>query len=77
MMVYGILSKDDPFKYKKIINEKNLKNYSLTSINYILNKANMKIIDIEFNDINGGSIAVYVLLKLLQILKYQNIQSLF
>ena len=38
--------------------QEHLEYYSLTSINYILNKANMKIIDIEFNDINGGSIAV-------------------
>lgn len=38
--------------------QEHIEYYSLTSINYILNKANLKIIDIEFNDINGGSIAV-------------------
>ena len=32
--------------------------YSLSSIEYILDKADMKIIDLELNDINGGSIAV-------------------
>jgi len=32
--------------------------YSLSSIEYILDKANMRIIDLELNEINGGSIAV-------------------
>ena len=32
--------------------------YSMKCINFILNKANLKVIDHEFNDINGGSISV-------------------
>jgi hypothetical protein len=32
--------------------------YSLSSIEYILDKAGMKIIDLELNEINGGSIAI-------------------
>jgi len=32
--------------------------YSMKSLDYILNKAGMKIIDIQLNDVNGGSLAV-------------------
>jgi SAM-dependent methyltransferase len=32
--------------------------YSMKSLDYILNMAGMRIIDIELNDINGGSLAV-------------------
>lgn len=32
--------------------------YSMKCIDFILNKANLKVIDHEFNDINGGSISV-------------------
>lgn len=45
------------FSYDTICHE-HLEYYSLTSIKYILDKSNFKIIDIKFNDINGGSIAV-------------------
>lgn len=38
--------------------QEHLEYYSLTSIKHILDKANLTIIDVEFNDINGGSIAV-------------------
>jgi len=34
--------------------------YSLTSLNYLVSKAGMKIIDIGFNDINGGSFWVNI-----------------
>lgn len=38
--------------------QEHLEYYSLISVKYILDKANLKIIDIELNDINGGSFAV-------------------
>ena len=48
--------------YDTICHE-HLEYYSLTSIKYILDKANFKIIDIEFNEINGGSFALTVAKK--------------
>lgn len=38
--------------------QEHLEYYSLLSVKYILDKAGMRIIDIELNDINGGSFAV-------------------
>ena len=38
--------------------QEHLEYYSLISVKYILDKSNLKIIDIEQNDINGGSFAV-------------------
>lgn len=38
--------------------QEHLEYYSLISVKYILDKSNLKIIDIELNDINGGSFAV-------------------
>jgi hypothetical protein len=38
--------------------QEHLEYYSVMSVQYILDKAGMKIIDIEMNDINGGSFAV-------------------
>ena len=35
-----------------------LEYYSIHSINYIMKKSKLKIIDITRNDINGGSIAI-------------------
>ena len=35
-----------------------LEYYSLTAVQYILSKADMKIVDVRLNDINGGSFAV-------------------
>jgi hypothetical protein len=32
--------------------------YSMKSLDFILNKAGMRIVDVEMNDINGGSLAV-------------------
>jgi hypothetical protein len=43
--------------YDTICHE-HLEYYSLSVIKNILNKANLKILDVEFNDINGGSFAV-------------------
>ena len=37
--------------------------YSLKSIKYIFDKSNLKIIDIKFNEINGGSFAISVAKK--------------
>ena len=48
--------------YDTICHE-HLEYYSLTSIKYILDKSNFKIIDIEFNEINGGSFALTVAKK--------------
>mgnify|MGYP001162384218 FL=1 len=50
------------FSYDTICHE-HLEYYSLTSIKYILDKTNFKIIDIEFNEINGGSFALTVAKK--------------
>lgn len=44
--------------YDTICHE-HLEYYSLTSINRLLNLAELEIIDIEFNNANGGSIGVY------------------
>ncbi len=38
--------------------QEHLEYYSLIAVKYILDKTNLKIIDIELNDINGGSFAV-------------------
>ncbi len=38
--------------------QEHLEYYSLISVKYILEKSNLKILDIELNDINGGSFAV-------------------
>lgn len=35
-----------------------LEYYSFTSIYSILNRANLKVVDVEFNDINGGSFSI-------------------
>ncbi len=48
--------------YDTICHE-HLEYYSLTSIEYILNKANLRIIDISLNSINGGSFAITVCKK--------------
>jgi hypothetical protein len=48
--------------YDTICHE-HLEYYSLNSIEYILNQANLKIIDLEFNSINGGSFALNVAKK--------------
>ena len=48
--------------YDTICHE-HLEYYSLQSIMYILNKSNFKIVDIELNDINGGSFALTVAKK--------------
>ena len=51
-----------PFMLKKnsydTICHEHLEYYSLTVVKKILKKANLKILDVEFNDINGGSFAV-------------------
>lgn len=38
--------------------QEHLEYYSLIAVKYILEKANLRIIDIELNDINGGSFAI-------------------
>ena len=43
--------------YDTICHE-HLEYYSLNNILYILEKVNMKIVDIQFNSINGGSFAI-------------------
>lgn len=43
--------------------QEHLEYYSLISVNRILEKCNLKIIDIEMNDINGGSFALTVCKK--------------
>jgi len=48
--------------YDTICHE-HLEYYSLQSIKYIFDKANLKIIDIKFNKINGGSFAISVAKK--------------
>ena len=48
--------------YDTICHE-HLEYYSLTSVKYILDQVGLKIVDIEFNDINGGSFALSVAKK--------------
>tara|TARA_Y100001970_G_scaffold293344_1_gene439561 strand:- start:2505 stop:3728 length:1224 start_codon:yes stop_codon:yes gene_type:complete len=48
--------------YDTICHE-HLEYYSLKSLKYILDKSNFKIIEIELNDINGGSFAITVAKK--------------
>ena len=48
--------------YDTICHE-HLEYYSLRSIKYILDEADFKIIDLDFNDINGGSFALCVAKK--------------
>lgn len=45
--------------YDTICHE-HLEYYSLKSINYILRKSNLRIVDAKLNEVNGGSIAVVV-----------------
>lgn len=45
--------------YDTICHE-HLEYYSLKQIQWMCNKANLKIIDVEFNDINGGSFSITV-----------------
>ena len=52
--------------YDTICHE-HLEYYSLTSIKYIFDKCNLKIIDIKFNNINGGSLQLR-----LQKIPYEN-----
>jgi hypothetical protein len=47
------------YSYDTICHE-HLEYYSLKSLKYILDKVGFKIIDLEFNDINGGSFALTV-----------------
>ena len=57
--------------YDTICHE-HLEYYSLKTIKYILDQVGFKIIDLEFNDINGGSFALTVSKKnqnILNILK--------
>lgn len=76
--------------YDTICHE-HLEYYSLKSIKYVLDKSNFKIIDIELNDINGGSFSLTVakknsskeesflvdwLLKKEDIYKYNKIETL-
>lgn len=48
--------------YDTICHE-HLEYYSLTSLEYIFNKAKLRIIDISLNSINGGSFAITVCKK--------------
>ena len=47
------------FSYDTICHE-HLEYYSLTSLKYILDKSHFKIVDVELNQINGGSFSVTV-----------------
>lgn len=42
------------------IGEEHLCYYSLSSFQYLLNKTNLQIFDVEINDVNSGSIRIYV-----------------
>jgi hypothetical protein len=52
-----VLSMIDTNSYDTICHE-HVEYYSFTSIEHILTNADLKVIDIELNDINGGSIAI-------------------
>lgn len=45
--------------FEAIVNE-HIEYYSLQAVEYILDKADMKVEDIEFNDVNGGSFRLYI-----------------
>ena len=58
--------------YDTICHE-HLEYYSLKTIKYILDHVGFKIIDLEFNDINGGSFALTVAKKTANYLEYSRI----
>ena len=58
--------------YDTICHE-HLEYYSLKTIKYIFDKVGFKIIDLEFNDINGGSFALTVSKKNQNILNIQKL----
>jgi len=58
--------------YDTICHE-HLEYYSLKTIKYIFDKAGLKIIDLEFNDINGGSFAITVSKKKAKYPEYSRI----
>jgi hypothetical protein len=45
------------------IGEEHLCYYSLTSFKYLLNLTNLEIFDVEINDVNSGSIRIYITKK--------------
>jgi hypothetical protein len=61
--------------YDTICHE-HLEYYSLYSIKKILDSANLKIIDISFNNINGGSFALTVAKKISKYLENKNIYKI-
>jgi hypothetical protein len=60
------------YSYDTICHE-HLEYYSLKSLKYILDKVGFKIIDLEFNDINGGSFALTVAKKKSKFADYRKI----
>ena len=58
--------------YDTICHE-HLEYYSLRSIKHIFDNVGFKIIDLEFNDINGGSFAITVAKKSAKYLEYSKI----
>jgi hypothetical protein len=62
------------YSYDTICHE-HLEYYSLKSLKYIFDKIGFKIIDLEFNDINGGSFAITVAKKNSNFLEYEKITS--
>lgn len=60
------------FSYDTICHE-HIEYYSLKSIKYIIEKANLKILDVKFNNINGGSFSLTVAKKNSQLMPNKNI----
>ena len=62
MKVFGFLNKVINVNVKKnsfdTICHEHLEYYSLKQIIWILDRANMKVLDVEFNNINGGSFSI-------------------
>ena len=60
------------FSYDTICHE-HIEYYSLKSIKYIIEKANLKILDVKFNNINGGSFSLTVAKKNSKLIPNKNI----
>ena len=71
-----LLSMIETTSYDTICHE-HVEYYSLESIKWILDKADLKIIDVELNDVNGGSIAITAAKKSSMIVPTRMVQWLF
>ena len=52
-----------------------LEYYSITDIKYIVDQCGLKIVDLSFNDINGGSFSITISHKNSKISEFKNLDS--